>query len=118
MNALTKAAQDVLAERQRQISVEGWHPDHDDGHNHGEMALAAGKYAGAAGGWTSLVGWPWAPEWWKPGTPRRMLVKAGALILAEIERLDRAAGSADGSGVPVLDTSASDEPNNKGASNG
>ncbi len=34
--------------------------------------------------------WPWAEEWWKPINPRRNLVKAAALILAEIERLDRA----------------------------
>lgn len=34
---------------------------------------------------------PWPDEWWKPAGPRRNLVKAGALILAEIERLDRAA---------------------------
>jgi hypothetical protein len=100
MSTLTKAAQDVLAERQRQISAEGWTPEHDDAHNNGELALAAGKYAGAAGGWTSLVGWPWSQHWWKPGTPRRMLVKAGALILAEIERLDRKAGT---SGVKTLD---------------
>jgi hypothetical protein len=33
-----------------------------------------------------------ADEWWKPTNRRRDLVKAGALILAEIERLDRAAG--------------------------
>ena len=35
--------------------------------------------------------WPWAPEWWKPSSYRRNLIKAGALIIAEIERLDRAA---------------------------
>lgn len=28
-------------------------------------------------------------EWWKPTNRRRDLVKAAALILAEIERLDR-----------------------------
>lgn len=33
--------------------------------------------------------WPWSREWWKPKNPRRDLVKAGALIVAEIERLDR-----------------------------
>ena len=36
--------------------------------------------------------WPWDREWWKPTTQRRDLVKAGALILAEIERIDRASG--------------------------
>jgi hypothetical protein len=34
--------------------------------------------------------WPFAREWWKPSTGRRDLVKAGALIVAEIERMDRA----------------------------
>ena len=33
--------------------------------------------------------------WFKPTTPRRDLVKAGALIIAEIERLDRATPPAD-----------------------
>lgn len=117
MNTLTKAAQDVLAERQRQISKEGWHHDHDDGHNHGEMALAAACYAMFASvsdeareatdlpgdltkdgrtihGWSAwLEIWPWARSWWKPKDRRFDLVRAGALILAEIERLDRAAGS-------------------------
>lgn len=36
------------------------------------------------------LSWPWAKGWWKPGGSRRMLVKAAALLLAEIERLDRA----------------------------
>jgi hypothetical protein len=36
--------------------------------------------------------WPssWGAHWLKDTAPRRDLVKAGALILAEIERLDRA----------------------------
>ncbi|WP_173768955.1 hypothetical protein [Pseudazoarcus pumilus] len=91
----TAAARDVLAERQRQIEAEGWTPEHDDEHSSGEMAAAAGCYAfhAALGGWPDLSPylWPWDKAWWKPTTPRRTLVKAGALILAEIERLDRAA---------------------------
>jgi hypothetical protein len=35
--------------------------------------------------------WPWDRAYWKPRGPRNNLVKAGALILAEIERIDRAA---------------------------
>jgi hypothetical protein len=40
---------------------------------------------------TSPVRWPqgWA-GWWKPKLRRENLVRAGALIIAEIERLDRA----------------------------
>jgi len=90
---LTAAARDVLAERQRQIEAEGWTPEHDDQHREGEMAEAAAAYASesAAPHGGLPMCWPWAKEWWKPAYPRRNLVKAGALILAEIERLDRAA---------------------------
>lgn len=42
--------------------------------------------------------WPWHIDWWKPSDPRRNLVKAGALILAEIERLDRASLATDAEG--------------------
>jgi hypothetical protein len=92
--ALTAAARDVLAERQRQVSAEGWTPEHDDEHDIGEMADAAASYALHASGWTETIPggiWPadWSQKWWKPTTPRRNLVKSGALILAEIERIDR-----------------------------
>lgn len=90
------AIDDIAAERQRQISAEGWTPDHDDAHGSGEMAKAAACYALNAGRApeyrdNSFVRsyWPWEFSWWKPTTARRDLVKAGALIVAEIERLDR-----------------------------
>lgn len=90
---LSAAARDVLAERRRQLEVEGWTTYHDDRHDLGELALAADAYImdghRPAGDPSST--WPWEPVWWKPSDPRRNLVKAGALILAEIERLDRAA---------------------------
>lgn len=38
---------------------------------------------------TFIDGWPWADEWWKPKDRRADLVRAGALILAEIDRIDR-----------------------------
>lgn len=88
----TAAASDVLAERQRQISAEGWTPEHDDEHGDGSMALAASCYACASAGFDDAArDWPWSDDWFKPSSPRRDLIKAGALILAEIERLDRAA---------------------------
>ncbi len=43
----SKAAQDVLAERQRQQEVEGWTTEHDDYHQNQEMAEAAGCYVQA-----------------------------------------------------------------------
>jgi hypothetical protein len=32
--------------------------------------------------------WPWDSKWWKPGERIRELEKAGALIAAEIARLE------------------------------
>jgi hypothetical protein len=96
----TNAARDVLAERERQVSVEGWTPEHDDRHDDSSLAFAGVCYAYAAAGRNRDLFppqdppplWPrsWARQWWKPSSSRRDLVKAAALILAEIERLDRA----------------------------
>lgn len=85
----TRAAIDVLAERQRQSSVEGWTPEHDEMHSHGEIARAAACYALYNTLPTPTI-WPWESDRWKPTEDhRRNLVRAGALILAEIERIDR-----------------------------
>jgi hypothetical protein len=83
----------IAEERQRQISVEGWTPEHDNKHENGEMAGAAAAYALESTGRNFdeqiAVVWPWDDEWWKPGDRIRDLVKAGALIAAEIDRLQR-----------------------------
>ncbi|MGU0737577.1 hypothetical protein ACSESU_13795 [Pseudomonas aeruginosa] len=97
-NSVPQAWLDVQAERRRQVDAEGWTPEHDDKHSHGEMARAAACYAlagssapndGTAALLVSLA-WPWDEQWWKPTSARRDLIKACALTLAEIERLDRA----------------------------
>lgn len=98
-----KAIQGIIDERNRQIDVEGWTPEHDDTHTNGELAKAAACYAGFADGkeirddtvmQQALAKlWPWFAKWWKPTTRRRNLVKAGALIVAEIQRLDRTEAS-------------------------
>lgn len=85
---------EIDAERQRQISAEGWSPEHDDTHIYNEMSFAAACYAiGDIRLSAFFKVWPeqWDIKWWKPTNRRRNLVKAGALIVAEIERLDRAA---------------------------
>ena len=102
MDLLTQAARDVLVERQRQITEEGFTPERDDRLTLSDLAEAAACYAWAADadvesfppGEPPAAMWPWEHALWKPGDQRRMLVKAGALILAEIERLDRAASRA------------------------
>lgn len=103
---VTDAERDVILERRRQVSAEGYTSEHDDAHAGGELARAAAAYAWAAsdssgyavqlrhdaGTLTPMVDllWPWEVERvWKPKDKRRDLIRAGALILAEIERLDR-----------------------------
>lgn len=88
MSELTQAAADVLAERKRQIEEERWTPEHDDEHADGELAIAAAHYAAFDTG-ANVYDDLEIQEWLKPGSHRENLVKAGALILAEIERLDR-----------------------------
>jgi hypothetical protein len=95
---LSQAATDVLAERRRQITAEGWTPEHDDKYRHSEMLWAACCYVLNTIQKYNRVpfDWPWRDEWWKPTEKRRDLVKAAALLLADIERLDRTAGIGKG----------------------
>lgn len=107
----SKAMLDVSIERYRQILKHGWTAEHDDQHRSGELALAAGWYAlnsphvgagdcvGIGNGSAadklfhdaySAYCWPFDLKWWKPKNQRQDLVRAAALIIAEIERLDRA----------------------------
>jgi hypothetical protein len=101
---------EIAAERRRQVEVEGWSLDHDDEHTDGSLAGAAAAYAllstvtdradlavleqhGADGmTYEMKAAWPksWDTSWFKPKGRRRDLVRAAALIVAEIERLDRA----------------------------
>lgn len=87
----------ITGERGRQIEGEGWTAAHDDLHDGGQMAKAGAMYAlpERFRSMCALVNvptdWPWSPEWWKPTPSNRVreLVKAGALIAAEIDRLIR-----------------------------
>lgn len=90
---ITIADNDVRAERRRQIEFEGWTEEHDDEHSSGELAEAAICYiegTTAYGHGNQHHRWPWSLMWWKPKDRRRNLVKAAALLIAEIERIDRA----------------------------
>ncbi|MCO7594245.1 MULTISPECIES: hypothetical protein [Pseudomonas] len=96
-STLNQAALDILAERQRQIVTEGYTPQRDDQYTSGQLADAASTYSFWARTWNlphaqcthAPTMWPWPPEMWKPKSQRQMLIKAGGLILAELERLDR-----------------------------
>ncbi|WP_422050153.1 hypothetical protein [Shimia sp.] len=99
------AIQAVIRERWRQRQVEGWDDAHDDQWVKGELEDAAACYAQevSSAAWATdgrgdcphegygPEQWPWAAKWWKPGpTHRRTLIKACALLIAAIERIDRA----------------------------
>lgn len=107
-DAAHEIADELYEERNRQIFDEGFSPERDvTEHQNGQLAMAAAAYlvSGTAaerqkGVFASSFGpdaffvpecWPmgWDPNWFKPGDRRRNLVKAGALIIAELERLDR-----------------------------
>jgi len=94
---------------------EGWTEEHDNEHFDGQLRIAAACYALGPDGTHVLhtlnsargidencypmeyseckpeqVTWPWGSEWWKPSPdPIYNLIKAGALIAAEIDRLQR-----------------------------
>lgn len=99
---VSKGAFDVISERARQADEEGFTPEQDDQHKDGRLATAAACYVlidydpEGKTGWIKrrVIGiinniWPCAPAWWKPRGKRWNLVRAAALIVAEIERLDR-----------------------------
>lgn len=95
----------IEIERARQIELEGFNRPHDDEHEACELAIAASSYLRHAVGQSNGVcdeedqpavpsEWPWDAKWWKPSNdPIRNLVKAGALIAAEIDRLIAARNS-------------------------
>ena len=94
------ALAEIAGERERQVNVEGWTEAHDDQHDDGSLAQAAACYAmpqqcrNEFEAFASDM-WPWREDGFKLGDHRRNLVKAGALIVAELERLDRLAGNTD-----------------------
>jgi hypothetical protein len=81
----------ISIERQRQIKVEGWTAEHDDKHKDNDLARAGAVYALPAKYRFYAQAWPWDKEWFKPTPTNRIkeLAKAGALIAAEIDRLQR-----------------------------
>lgn len=100
------AIKDIDAERTRQIYEEKWTNTHDNTHRKGELAGAAACYAlkschpsndNVREAIRRAIAdiWPFSQHWYKPTDRRQNLVKAGALIVAEIERIDRIIQKAD-----------------------
>lgn len=97
-----QAADLIAAERKRQREVLGFDEANDDRHTRGELRSAAECYfaaalneKGAEDYYNNPVDkvpktWPWSPGSWRPFSGKvRMLTKAGALYMAEKERLER-----------------------------
>lgn len=109
---------EVMAERERQVSKLGYTAAHDDTHTDGELAMAAMAYLQSSVTARTVKAEDidfWWPSGWSPmkrETRRAELVAAGALVLAEIERLDRLEPVAGGtSPTPGADqTAASSAP--------
>lgn len=106
----------IRRERERQLSEEGWTAKHDDEHVDEDLAWAAVCYAApaeirakvyadlpcgcrSAGECFHVFGkeewrdpWPWDVRWdkRKMKTREERLIVAGALIAAELDRLERA----------------------------
>lgn len=107
---MSKAIEDILAERARHVASKEFNNEVADKHyDGGQLSFAASSYADDAGwqlhqkrfgrdpahsdgsrdfGQHPPVVWPW-DDGWMPYPPRVELVKAAAFIIAEIERLDR-----------------------------
>ena len=84
----------IAAERRRQIEIEGRTAEHDARHWDDALARAAVCYAIPPSERPLFSSdpprlWPWLKVEWKPVPNDRVreLVKAGALIAAEIDRL-------------------------------
>ena len=84
----------IAEERQRQIDVEGYNDEHDKNHDVDTFVKAAISYSivdldEEKGGDYVYACWPWDKTYWKPKGRLRNLVRAGALIAAAIDRLQK-----------------------------
>lgn len=99
----------IADERQRQIDNENYTLEHDLQYSEGELARAAACYAMTSEERKKYQSldvvnyrwfprwWPWSASFWKPTPEDRIkeLVKAGALVAAEIDRLNNYSGCSD-----------------------
>ena len=100
---------EIHRERERQLDDLGYTRERDEGYDSGELAVAASCYAMPDRDEDPHPFWPWHENVWKPGLTSTLwstvfdigwdedliglrqeeLAKAGALIAAEIDRLER-----------------------------
>ena len=87
----------IAAERARQIDVKGFKAPRDAQYTQGQLLLGAIAYIQATGMQLRFgelpkcfvpMAWPWDRSTWRPGDRKRNLAKAGAMIAAEIDRIE------------------------------
>jgi len=87
---MANALKDVIAEREKQRAKWGdMHDDDHDDHDDGALASAAGFVATGCADTNTPA---WAVALYENHNGRECMVIAAALLLAEIERIDRADG--------------------------
>lgn len=94
MPTVSRAAVDVMAERERH-DREGFTAAADDLRGDCDLALAGAAYVYSAcrmEGAAPPDFWPFAPGSFHPSDRRQMLIKGMSLILAEVDKIDRAEG--------------------------
>lgn len=94
-----RITREILQARLRQIQKHGFGPEHDGRYKAGELPLAAATYVMVAARPQMRVHyrntlWPWPDHWLRHESERDSLIKAAAIIIAEIERIDRKAAQA------------------------
>ena len=91
-----RVIQEIEDERNCQIKEEGFDAEHDDSYRAGDLGMGAAAYImSACTNEPFPEGWMWQlSSVYKPTGARRDLIKAAAMIVAEIERLDRASAKA------------------------
>lgn len=109
MHEMKTGVELIAEERRRQVEKEGYTAEHDANHGIRDFTSAAKSYLSSASlsilsnkypkddSWHQYnepcyrrhirLGYPWGENSFKPTTPLRDLVKAGALIAAAIDRL-------------------------------
>lgn len=86
---ISQAIKLIERERNRQIERLGFGAEDDAEYTGQQLRQAAMAYLIPVRHADTPFIWPWSPSSYKPGTYLRNLVKSGALVAAEIDRLLR-----------------------------
>ncbi len=79
----------IAKERQEQLEKHGWSPEHDLIHKDGQLKFAALYALGKKADLKKYVGWDWFMDKIDSKTEVEKLIRAGALIAAAIDRINK-----------------------------